>query len=99
MLRIGTPTMEAKNGWLKKEMDIDFHQDNYKTIEDYMQSFMITIVIDQVMHYNIKPQLSIELNWGSIKFFLTVYFSLTSFDFLPFFSLINFLFCEKHCSL
>ena len=32
----------------------------------------------QVMHYNIKPQLSIELNWGSIKFFLTVYFLLTS---------------------
>jgi len=30
------------------------------------------------MHYNIKPQSNIEFNWDSNKFFLTVYFLLTS---------------------
>lgn len=48
MSRIGTPTdnpiIESKNGWLKKEMYIDFNQNDYETVEDYiMPLFMITI--------------------------------------------------------
>jgi len=31
--------------------------------------FGITIIIDQVLRYNIKPQLSIELNWDLNKVF------------------------------
>ncbi len=46
MSRIGTPTdnsiIESKNGWLKKEMNIDFNQDDYETIS--MQLYMITII-------------------------------------------------------
>ena len=40
MSRIGTPTdnpiIESKNGWLKKEMFIDFNQEDYETVEDYI---------------------------------------------------------------
>ena len=37
MSRIGTPTdnpiIESKNGWLKKEMYVDFNQDDYETVD------------------------------------------------------------------
>lgn len=39
MSLIATPTdnpiIESKNGWLKKEMYIDFNQDDQETVEDY----------------------------------------------------------------
>lgn len=42
MSRIGTPTdnpiIESKNGWLKKEMYIDFNQNNYETVHDYINA-------------------------------------------------------------
>ena len=44
MSRIGTPTdnpiIESKNGWLKKEMYIDFNQDDYDTVEDYVNAII-----------------------------------------------------------
>ena len=44
MSRIGTPTdnpiIESKNGWLKKEMYIDFNQDDYETVEDYINAII-----------------------------------------------------------
>ena len=44
MSRIGTstdnPIIESKNGWLKKEMYIDFNQDDYDTVEDYIDAII-----------------------------------------------------------
>lgn len=44
MSRIGNPTdnpiIEFKNGWLKKEMYIDFNQDDYDTVEDYINAII-----------------------------------------------------------
>ena len=44
MSRIGTPTdnpiIESKNGWLKKEMYIDFNQGDYETVEDYINAII-----------------------------------------------------------
>lgn len=44
MSRIGTPTdnpiIESKNGWLKKEMYIDFNQADYETVEDYINAIV-----------------------------------------------------------
>ena len=44
MSRIGTPTdnpiIESKNGWLKKEMYIDFNQEDYETVEDYINAII-----------------------------------------------------------
>ena len=41
MSRIGTPTdnpvIESKNGWLKKEMYIDFDINNYTTVQDFIK--------------------------------------------------------------
>ena len=42
MSRIGTPTdnpiIESKNGWLKKEMFIDFNPNDYETIEEFIDA-------------------------------------------------------------
>ena len=44
MSRIGTPTdnpiIESKNRWLKKEIYIDFNQDDYDTVEDYINAII-----------------------------------------------------------
>ena len=44
MSRIGTPTdnpiIESKNGWLKKEMYIDFNQEDFDTVEDYINAII-----------------------------------------------------------
>ena len=44
MSRIGTPTdnpiIESKNGWLKKEMYIDFNQEDYETVYDYISAIV-----------------------------------------------------------
>lgn len=44
MSRIGTltdnPIIESKNGWLKKEMYIDFNQEDYETVEDYINAII-----------------------------------------------------------
>ena len=42
MSRIATPTdnpiIESKNGWLKKEMFIDFNLNDYETIEEFINA-------------------------------------------------------------
>ena len=44
MSRAGTPTdnpvIESKNGWLKKEMYIDFNQEDYENVEDYIAAII-----------------------------------------------------------
>ena len=41
MSRAGTPTdnpvIESKNGWLKKEMYIDFDINNYNTVQEFIE--------------------------------------------------------------
>ena len=45
MSRAGTPTdnpvIESKNGWIKKEMYIDFDINNYSTVEEYIKDIII----------------------------------------------------------
>lgn len=57
MSRSGTPTdnpvIESKNGWLKKEMILDFNQDDYKTVEDYINS----VIHD---HNNYRPSYALK---------------------------------------
>lgn len=57
MSRIGTPTdnpiIESKNGWLKKEMYIDFNQNNYNNVEDYINH----IIYD---HNNYRPSYALQ---------------------------------------
>lgn len=57
MSRAGTPTdnpiIESKNGWLKKEMYLDFKQDDYKTVDDYIN----TIIYD---HNNYRPSYALD---------------------------------------
>lgn len=57
MSRIATPTdnpiIESKNGWLKKEMYMDFNQDDYETVEDY-----INAIIDD--HNNYRPSYALN---------------------------------------
>ena len=40
MSRAGTPTdnpvIESKNGWIKKEMHIDFDKNNYNTVQEFV---------------------------------------------------------------
>lgn len=53
MSRIRAPTdnpiIESKNGWLKKEMYIDFNQNDYETVEEY-----INAIIDDHNNYRLS---------------------------------------------
>ena len=44
MSRAGTPTdnpvIESKNGWIKKEMYIDFDINNYNTVQDFIDDII-----------------------------------------------------------
>lgn len=44
MSRVATPTdnpiIESKNGWLKKEMFIDFNQDDYDTVDEFINAII-----------------------------------------------------------
>ncbi len=44
MSRVGTPTynsiIESKNGWLKKEMYIDFNINNYNTVQEFIKDII-----------------------------------------------------------
>ena len=44
MSRAGTPTdnpvIESKNGWIKKEMYIDFDINNYNTVQEFMDDIV-----------------------------------------------------------
>ena len=44
MSRAGTPTdnpvIESKNGWLKKEMYIDFDINNYNTVQEFIKDII-----------------------------------------------------------
>ena len=57
MSRIGTPTdnpiIESKNGWLKKEIYLDFNQEDYETVDDY-----INAIIED--HNNYRPSYALK---------------------------------------
>ena len=44
MSRAGTPTdnpvIESKNGWIKKEMYIDFDINNYNTVQEFINDII-----------------------------------------------------------
>ena len=58
MSRAGTPTdnpvIESKNGWLKKEMYIDFDINNYNTVQEF---------IDDIVYDNNNLRPSYALNY------------------------------------
>ena len=58
MSRAGTPTdnpvIESKNGWIKKEMYIDFDINNYNTVNDF---------IDDIIYDNNNYRPSYALNY------------------------------------
>lgn len=79
MSKAGTPTdnpvIESKNGWLKKEMYIDFDINNYNTVQEFIED----IVKDNNEYrpsfaLNYKTQLNIESNQGLIKFFVSTFY-------------------------
>ena len=47
------PVIESKNGWLKKEMYIDFYTNNYKTV----QEFIADIIYD---NNNLRPSYALN---------------------------------------
>lgn len=55
--RIATPTdnpiIESKSGWLKKEMSIDFNQDYFENVEEY-----INAIIED--HNNYRPSYTLN---------------------------------------
>ena len=57
MSRIGTPTdnpiIESKNGWLKKEIYIDFNQQDYENVEEYIAD----IIYD---HNHLRPSYALN---------------------------------------
>ena len=57
MSRIATPTdnpiIEFKNGWLKKEMYLDFNQDDYEMVEEH-----ISVIIED--HNNYRPSYTLQ---------------------------------------
>lgn len=57
MSRIGTPTdnpiIESKNGWLKKEIYIDFKQNDYDNVNDYINA----IIYD---HNHLRPSYALN---------------------------------------
>ena len=57
MSRAGTPTdnpvIESKNGWLKKEMFIDFDTNNYNTVQEFIED----IVYD---NNNLRPSYALK---------------------------------------
>ena len=90
MSRAGTPTdnpvIESKNGWLKKEMYIDFDINNYNTVQEF---------IDEIVYDNNNFRPSYALNYKTpieyrtqlgFKYLLfNVYFSLTTSNFSCFY--------------
>ena len=58
MSRAGTPTdnpiIESKNGWMKKEMNIDFDKNNYNTVQEF---------IDDIVYDNNYLRPSYALNY------------------------------------
>ena len=58
MSRAGTPTdnpvIESKNGWMKKEMHIDFDKNNYTTVQEF---------IDDIVYDNNYYRPSFALNY------------------------------------
>ena len=57
MSRAGTPTdnpiIESKNGWLKAEIKVDFNQDDFQNIQEFIEH----IIYD---HNNLRPSYALK---------------------------------------
>ena len=69
MSRIGTPTdnpiIESKNGWLKKEMFIDFNLNDYETIEEFGKKISLKVFYGGSIY--------LEVTMGNSQYKLKVY--------------------------
>ena len=84
MSRAGTPTdnpvIESKNGWIKKEMYIDFDINNYNTVQEFIND----IIWDNYRHsYTLNYKNPIEYRAQLILF--SVYFLLTTSSLMVYF--------------
>lgn len=81
MSRIGTPTenpsIKSKNGWIKKEMYIDFDINNHNTVKEFIDAIVWDNNYRPSYALQYKKQLSIEHNHVLNNTFY-VYFLLTT---------------------
>ena len=80
MSRAGTPTdnpvIESKNGWMKKEMHIDFNKNNYNTVQDFIDdivrnnnNYRPSFALQYINPYHLKIYMS---NNGSLSYYLII---------------------------
>ena len=107
MSRAGTPTdnpvIESKNGWLKKEMYIDFDINNYSTVQEFIKE----IVEDNnnyrpsyALNYKTPVEYKAQLGFAQHLIFC-VYFLLTTslLSFAFYLECLSWLFAKKHSNI
>ncbi len=84
MSRAGTPTdnpvIESKNGWIKKEMYIDFDINNYNTVQEF---------INDIIWDNYRPSYTLNyknpIEYRAQLILFSVYFLLTNSSLMAYF--------------
>ncbi len=84
MSRAGTPTdnpvIESKNGWIKKEMYIDFDINNYNTVQEF---------INDIIWDNYRPSYTLNyknpIEYRAQLILFSVYFLLTTSSLMAYF--------------
>ena len=84
MSRAGTPTdnpvIESKNGWIKKEMYIDFDINNYNTVQEF---------INDIIWDNYRPSYTLNYKnpteYRAQLILFNVYFLLTTSSLMVYF--------------
>ena len=84
MSRAGTPTdnpvIESKNGWIKKEMYIDFNINNYNTVQEF---------INDIIWDNYRPSYTLNyknpIEYRAQLILFSVYFLLTTSSLMVYF--------------
>ena len=84
MSRAGTPTdnpvIESKNGWIKKEMYIDFDINNYNTVQEF---------INDIIWDNYRPSYTLNyknpIEYRAQLILFSVYFLLTTSSLMVYF--------------
>ena len=84
MSRAGTPTdnpvIESKNGWIKKEMYVDFDINNYNTVQEF---------INDVIWDNYRPSYTLNyknpIEYRAQLILFSVYFLLTTSSLMVYF--------------
>lgn len=84
MSRAGTPTdnpvIESKNGWIKKEMYVDFDINNYNTVQEF---------INDIIWDNYRPSYTLNyknpIEYRAQLILFSVYFLLTTSSLMVYF--------------